>query len=1390
MRSPRIRLFTKTPDGSAADHAETVATRALSPPLSSPSKPNVNPVLRKCRQIVQGIKELQGENGEQVCELFLDLPSAQDYPDYYAVIKKPMAIKNLQEKIRRAKYQTIELFMKDVDIMVENAKTYNQPESYICKAANKIRDYVAEQVEGFERNPDAILASPTKSAMLGQSGKVGGTGSKDKKRRNAHKPQTQEEDTDKSSRGMSAVAQGYYSPLMPAPGEVRRKRTDPGYETGGDVQKHTRVKKMKLKVHPSSAGAVIKLPEGQNAGEAEEEMKEGESDELSLVKLSASMPVISKGEAARLDLLFKHIIHGEKHAAIELASSRSVNVNAYRLIPSELLAELGVDEDDIDPESPPSWTPLHAAAFYGRPRVIEAIVMAGADVEAVDTLHGSTAVSWGAYGGHRVATKQIVRKWGAKINVQNRHGQGPLDLVPDPDDIKWREFLDPAFARSSATTAALSMPARPPAPTSPSTVAPPAAVRARQAQQTQTKTVVSPSLSPSPKLDAMAAPTLPSGLTQSLEAMPAPDTAGLITTTPTDMNAPVNGVARTTFNKALAEILDAVVSAKDSDGEDLAEVFMDLPNRDEYPEYYEVIPYPMALNVVRRKIGVGYHSLGNFEIDMIWIFHNATFFNEQGSEIYNNAIELETRYRKIRSAVVKKYNIQFDVKHADEKPKEGRYVPRTVWGDMNICVGDFLYIKPPGDKQSRIALVRRLRVSGIHDRKKHIEGIWFLKPREITLKDEAGPMHFYPHEVVLDKQQQLEDISARCIVGKCFVLPIQQYVRAYPKGSDPSHVYVCERVRLSSGEIVLIDGKWEQLTETLPVNPPPLLPYSAAPLSLTKQPVSQWDNPALLPQGGRPLSQTIPMQPSAMAAQTQPFQLHQQQRQRQQQRQQQLPPMVPQQQAQQPRPLNTAAIVQVQQMMQANQATINQLAATPPNQMAPQELGMLRQLQQRQWHLQQMLRTQQQSQQISSPGHPQMTLNTVPHTFQQQQQQQQQLMPRLQPVAATQASTTTNFYEQSQQLQRDIASLSRDDQPGLQAPHLRPPMPLTSNAASPLRPPQSQMVSSPYPAASVGNIGGSMGVRSPQLSASTQYQVRGYPGVVSSPLGRMSTSMSPIVSQHHAPPPAGHVVSPSPSQSSAPVGGRVQPRPFQAQSPIRPEAQQQAQTQTPEQWAKMFGLFQTVGNSHLANYDLPPTLSLEHLQQLRKGRSDLTNTIEHVQLASIDQNYFLHVPLNALRALHSINLPLSATSVFLRPIFATMLAPISTSSSSGNSPALNGGGLAVPSPGQQQVPIGMIGAKLNGKLVTCHRMPKEQSQLAQQQPDSENDVGKQSSVVWSKDHVFQLALLPGLNMVELMFKHPSGAMPLPSPPGNQQQQGVSPIGTLRQSLYCFFITRC
>ncbi|KAJ2820322.1 ATP-dependent DNA helicase Snf21 [Coemansia sp. 'formosensis'] len=78
------------------------------------------------------------------CDLFLDLPSHRDYPDYYTTIRHPIAMKTIWCNVKAGKYALLGDFHRDWKLMFDNARAYNEEGSMVYKDACEIQQTLEE----------------------------------------------------------------------------------------------------------------------------------------------------------------------------------------------------------------------------------------------------------------------------------------------------------------------------------------------------------------------------------------------------------------------------------------------------------------------------------------------------------------------------------------------------------------------------------------------------------------------------------------------------------------------------------------------------------------------------------------------------------------------------------------------------------------------------------------------------------------------------------------------------------------------------------------------------------------------------------------------------------------------------------------------------------------------------------------------------------------------------------------------------------------------------------------------------------------------------------------------------------------------------------------------
>ncbi|KAI6178614.1 hypothetical protein M3Y98_00519700 [Aphelenchoides besseyi] len=110
----------------------------------TPSRSQPSPLQIKMIEILDRINDFQNANGRVLSTIFQRLPSKTEYPDYYDVIKKPMDLQKIRQKINGNQYTSQKTFIADLKLVFDNATKYNEPESEIYKDALMLKNEVME----------------------------------------------------------------------------------------------------------------------------------------------------------------------------------------------------------------------------------------------------------------------------------------------------------------------------------------------------------------------------------------------------------------------------------------------------------------------------------------------------------------------------------------------------------------------------------------------------------------------------------------------------------------------------------------------------------------------------------------------------------------------------------------------------------------------------------------------------------------------------------------------------------------------------------------------------------------------------------------------------------------------------------------------------------------------------------------------------------------------------------------------------------------------------------------------------------------------------------------------------------------------------------------------
>ncbi|XP_070815736.1 polybromo 1, like isoform X5 [Chaetodon trifascialis] len=129
------------------------------PGMSTEDETSTGSLKEVLEQLLEAVVSHADPSGRLVSELFQKLPSKVHYPDYYAIIKEPIDLRTIAQRIQIGYYKSVNAMAKDIDLMAKNAKTYNEPGSQVFKDANTIKKVF------IQRKTELEHAEPTKSSL-------------------------------------------------------------------------------------------------------------------------------------------------------------------------------------------------------------------------------------------------------------------------------------------------------------------------------------------------------------------------------------------------------------------------------------------------------------------------------------------------------------------------------------------------------------------------------------------------------------------------------------------------------------------------------------------------------------------------------------------------------------------------------------------------------------------------------------------------------------------------------------------------------------------------------------------------------------------------------------------------------------------------------------------------------------------------------------------------------------------------------------------------------------------------------------------------------------------------------------------------------------------------
>ncbi|XP_034727314.1 probable global transcription activator SNF2L2 isoform X2 [Etheostoma cragini] len=127
----RKRKRRQDKDSSSRDDGGSKAKKKRGRPPAEKHSPNPPKLTKQMNTIIDTVINYRDGSGRQLSEVFVQLPSRKELPEYYELIRKPVDFKKIKDRVRNHKYRSVGDLERDVMLLCHNAQTFNLEGSQI-----------------------------------------------------------------------------------------------------------------------------------------------------------------------------------------------------------------------------------------------------------------------------------------------------------------------------------------------------------------------------------------------------------------------------------------------------------------------------------------------------------------------------------------------------------------------------------------------------------------------------------------------------------------------------------------------------------------------------------------------------------------------------------------------------------------------------------------------------------------------------------------------------------------------------------------------------------------------------------------------------------------------------------------------------------------------------------------------------------------------------------------------------------------------------------------------------------------------------------------------------------------------------------------------------------
>merc|ERR1712130_12034 len=137
-------------------------------------------MMKKMKKLIEVVMQYQDSDGRILSEPFYKLPSKKELPDYYEIIRKPVDIAKIQQRIEEDTYEDMDALERDFMTLCKNTQHYNEDGSLIFEDSIVLQSVFTNARERIEQEVDEPEPVDDDEEDIGKSSR------KKKKKRRQH----------------------------------------------------------------------------------------------------------------------------------------------------------------------------------------------------------------------------------------------------------------------------------------------------------------------------------------------------------------------------------------------------------------------------------------------------------------------------------------------------------------------------------------------------------------------------------------------------------------------------------------------------------------------------------------------------------------------------------------------------------------------------------------------------------------------------------------------------------------------------------------------------------------------------------------------------------------------------------------------------------------------------------------------------------------------------------------------------------------------------------------------------------------------------------------------------------------------------------------------------